>query len=96
MKTRIATCLISILILYVNKVKSLYKGYQTVHTSWSLGMVVQGQTKNHQNATRQDLKNGLSSYYGGYEIDPYCNDGGASESDFAGSTDRGGGEAGTL
>jgi len=34
--------------------------------------VVQGYAKNHENPIRQDSKNGLSSYYGGYEIDPYC------------------------
>jgi hypothetical protein len=59
-------------------------------------MLVQGETKSHQNATRQDSKNGLSSYYGGYEIDPHCSNGGASKTDSSGSTDHGGGEAGTL
>jgi hypothetical protein len=33
-------------------------------------MVAKGETKNHQNAARQHSKNGLSSYYGGYENDP--------------------------
>jgi hypothetical protein len=59
-------------------------------------MVAQVETKNHQNATRQDSKNGLSSYYRGYEIDPHISNGGASVSDSTGSTDHGGGEAGTL
>jgi hypothetical protein len=59
-------------------------------------MVAQGETKNHQNATREDSKNGLSSYYWGYENDPHCSNIGASESNFTGSTDHGGGEAGTL
>ena len=33
---------------------------------------------------------------GGNDIDPYCSNGGASESDSAGSVDHGGGEDGTL
>jgi hypothetical protein len=58
-------------------------------------MVAQGQAKNHQNATRQDSKYGLSSYYGGYEIDPYSSNGGTPEFDSVGSTNHGGGEVGT-
>jgi hypothetical protein len=46
--------------------------------------------------TRQYSKNRLSSYYRGYEIDPHCSNGGASESDSAEYTDHGGSEAGTL
>jgi hypothetical protein len=58
-------------------------------------MVAQGQANNHQNATRQDSKNGLCSYYGGYEINPYCSNRGTPEFDSAGSTDHGVGEVGT-
>jgi hypothetical protein len=46
--------------------------------------------------TRQDSKNGLPSYHGGYEINPYGSNGGALESDSAESYDYGGGENGTL
>ena len=59
-------------------------------------MVVQGHAENHQNSIRQDSKNGLSSYYGGYEIDPYWSNGDAFESDSVVSGDHGGGEDGTL
>ena len=52
--------------------------------------------KNYKNSIRQDSKNGPSSYYGSYEIDPYCSHGGASEPASAGSVDHGGGENGTL
>jgi hypothetical protein len=52
--------------------------------------------KNHQNSIRQDLKNDLPSYYGGYEIDPYSSNVGASESDSVIFADHGGCEAGTL
>jgi hypothetical protein len=58
--------------------------------------VVQGHAKNHQNSARQDSKNGLSSYHRGYEIDPYCSNGGASGSDSTRSVDHGAGEDGIL
>jgi hypothetical protein len=59
-------------------------------------MVDQGQAKNYLNSIREDSKIGLSSYYGDYEINPYCSNGGALESDSIGSVDHGGGEDGTL
>jgi hypothetical protein len=59
-------------------------------------MVVQGYAENYQNSIRQDSKKGLSSYHGGYEIDPQCSNGDALESDSVRSADHGGGEDGTL
>jgi len=52
--------------------------------------------KKPKNPIRQDSKNGLSSHYGGYEIDPYRNNGETPESDSAGFRNSGGGEDGTL
>ena len=63
---------------------------------WCFGLVTQGHAKNHQKSTRQDSENGLSNHYGGYEIDPNCSNGDASESDSARSLNHGGGEDDTL
>jgi len=52
--------------------------------------------KNHKNPIRQDSKNGLSSHYGGYEIDSYRSNGDTPESDSIGFGNSGGGEDDTL
>ena len=51
--------------------------------------------KNHKNPIRQDSKNGLSSHYGGYEINPYRSNGDTPESDSVGFGISGGSEDGT-
>jgi len=52
--------------------------------------------KNHKNPTRQDSRNGLSSHYGGYGVDPYRSNRDTPESDSVGFGNSGGGEDDTL
>ena len=59
-------------------------------------MVAQSHAKNHKNPIRQDSKNGLSSHYVGYEIDPYCCNGDTPESDSVAFGNSGGGEDGII
>jgi len=59
-------------------------------------VVVQGHAKTTKTQIGRIQKNGLSSYYWGYEIEHYCSNGDAFESDSFGSGDHGGGEDGIL